>query len=258
MDLEVGLEHLLAHHLAALLAGHLLPLPLADLLLLPLGPLLLLLPALDPPLHSPLGYQALLVVRLDLVEVDLLRAGGALDEGVLGVILVLHVVDELVRVLKFLWKAYIHDVRIQGKRSPQTRSQKGLWQVGSVKLQPIFTADIIGGSSSLSAGRAVEEAPQVDELEVAEQLGPLLGPLAGVDRRLEGAERARDREGLIADFPALLVRLDIVVRHEVLERPLRLEAVAGELPVLVPLEALWVGRREAALLALVGLRVPRR
>ena len=97
----------------------------------------------------------------------------------------------------------------------------------------------------------------MDELEVAKELGPLLGPLAGVDRRLDGAERARDREGLLADFPALLV-LDVVVRHEVLERRLRLEAVAGELPVLVPLEALGVGRREAALLALVGLRVSRR
>ena len=114
-----------------------------------------------------------------------------------------------------------------------------------------------GGSSPLSAGRAVEEAPQVNELEVAEQLGPLLGPLAGVDRRLEGAERARDREGLLADFPALLV-LDVVVRHEVLERRLWLEAVPGELPVLVPLEALGVRRREAALLALVGLRVSKK
>ena len=92
----------------------------------------------------------------------------------------------------------------------------------------------------------------MDELEVAEELGPLLGPLAGVDRRLEGAERARDGEGL----PAWdLLVLDVVVRHEVLEGLVGLEAVAGVLPVLVPLEALGVRRREAALLALVGLSV---
>ena len=60
-------------------------------------------------------------------------------------------------------------------------------------------------------------------------------------------------------FITTAVQLDILISHEIflrVERTLE-PPVAGVHPVLVPLEALGVGRREAALVALEGLRVAR-